>query len=433
MKKMHDRSRIRISIFTKLLLIIITSGLLVQISVVLFLGYHLLPKIREPLQINLQHYFEMLAQDIGSPPDTIEAKQAAQQYSLTIEYVSDRFQWKYSEIPSASTAEQRSFHSPVRRFFEAETFVVKNSDGSKFIFGGNFQQFMGSQPWKIIPLLAAIMTIFVLSYIIIRLLLQPIKALDVGVKQVAHGNFNHRIEITRKDELGNLTRSYNEMTQKIKEMLQARDHLLRNVSHELRSPLTRMMVALEFLKPKKTVASLSADIRDMEYLIQEILETEKLKNDYGKLTLEIHDIIDIVQSFAEICKDKKPGLKLVRIPQKLLIKIDRERIRLVLKNVIENAFKYSNKNSGAVELSIESGNHVARINVSDDGMGISSEEIPYVFEPFYRVDRSRSKKIGGYGLGLSICKAIIQAHGGIISITNNRPRGTTVIIELPLV
>jgi signal transduction histidine kinase len=375
----------------------------------------------------------MLAQDIGSPPDTLEAKQAAQQYSLTIEYVSDRFQWKYTEISSASTAEQRSSHSPVRRFFEAETFVVKNSDGSKFIFGGNFQQFVGSQPWKIIPLLAGIMIILLLAYIMIRLLLQPIKALDVGVKQVAHGNLDYRIEATRKDELGNLTRSYNEMTQKIKEMLHARDHLLRNVSHELRSPLTRMRVALEFLKPKKKVASLSADIRDMEYLIQEILETEKLKNDYGKLALEIHNIVELVRSFIETCKKRKPGLKLMYIPQKIMVNVDIERIRLVLKNVIENAFKYSDKNSRAVEVNIESGNRVVRIIFSDDGIGIPSEEIPYVFEPFYRIDRSHSKNIGGYGLGLSICKTIIQAHGGTISIINNRPRGTTVIIELPLV
>jgi signal transduction histidine kinase len=253
------------------------------------------------------------------------------------------------------------------------------------------------------------------------------------VKQVAQGNFDHRIEATRKDELGNLTRSYNEMTQKIKEMLQARDHLIRNVSHELRSPLTRMLVTLEFLKPQKTIASLSADIRDMEYLLQEILETEKLKNDFEQMTLEVHDIVELVRSLTENYKDKKPGLKLVRVPEKILVKIDRERIRLVLKNVIENAFKYSDKNSRAVEVSIESGNRVTQIFVSDYGIGIPSEEIPYVFEPFYRVDRSRSKKIGGYGLGLSICKTIIQAHGGTISITNNRPRGVTVIIELPLV
>jgi signal transduction histidine kinase len=423
---MNERSHIRVSIFTKLLLIMIASGILVQIVVILFFGYHLLPKIREPLQVNLQHYFEMLAQSIGSPPDTIETKIIAQKYFLTIEYVSDRFQWKCNE--------KLSTRSPVRKFFESETsVVVKNPDGSKFIFSGNFQRFTGSQPWKIIPLLAGIMIVFLLSYIIIRRLLQPIKALDVGVKQVTHGNLNHQIKATRKDELGNLTRSYNEMTQKIKQMLQARDHLLRNVSHELRSPLTRMMLALEFLKPKKTVASLSADIHAMEYLIQEILETEKLKNDFGKLTLEMHDIAKLVRSFAETYKDKKPGLKLVRIPQKIMAKIDRERIRLVLKNVIENAFKYSDKKSRAVELSVESGNRVTRIFVSDNGIGIPSEELPYVFEPFYRIDRSRSRKIGGYGLGLSICKTIIQAHGGTISITNNRPRETTVIIELPII
>lgn len=430
---MNDRGHIRISIFTKLLLVMIISGLLVQIGVIVFFGYHLFPKIREPLQVNLQHYFEMLAQNIGSPPDTIKAKQTAQQYSLTIEYMSDRFQWKYAETPDTSTTGQKSSHSPVRRFFEAETFVVQNSDGSKFIFGGNFQRSMTSQPWKIVPLLAAIMIISLLSYIIMRFLLQPIKALDVGVKQVAHGNFNHRIDATRKDELGNLMRSYNEMTQKIKEMIQARDHLLRNVSHELRSPLTRMMVALEFLKPKKTVASLSADIRDMEYLIQEILETERLKNDFGKLTLEMYDIMELVRSFAETYKNKKPGLKLVCIPQKLIANVDVERIRLVLKNIIENAFKYSDKNSRPVEVSIESGNRVARISISDNGIGISCKELPFVFEPFYRIDHSRSKKIGGYGLGLSICKTIIQAHGGTISITNNRHRGITVIIELPIV
>jgi len=423
---MNDSNRIRISIFTKLLLVMIIFGILAQIAVILFFGYHLLPKIRRPLQVNLQHYCEMLGQRIESPPDTIKAKQIAQKYFLTIEYVSNRVQWKCNEKISSP--------SPVRRFFESETIVVvHNSDGSKFIFSGNFQHFAGSQPWKIFPLLAGIMIIFLLGYIFIRLLLQPIKALDVGVKQVAHGNFNHRIEVTRKDELGNLTRSYNEMTQKIKEMLQARDHLLRNVSHELRSPLTRMMVALEFLKPQKKVASISADIRSMEYLIQEILETEKLKNNYGKLTFKKHDIVELVRSFAETCKKRKPGLKLVHISQKIMANVDIERIRLVLKNVIENAFKYSNKNSRAVEVNIESGNRVARIIISDDGIGIPSEEIPYVFEPFYRIDRSHSNKIGGYGLGLSICKTIIQAHGGTISITNNRPRGVTVIIELPLV
>ncbi len=242
--KMNDRSRFRNSIFTKLLLVIILSGLIVQIAVVIFFSYHFLPRIRGPLQVNLQQYCELLARNLGSPPDTIKAKQIAQKSFLTIEYTSNKIQWICNErIPS---------YSPVRRFFESEIFVtVNNSDGSTFTFSGNFHQFYGGQPWKMIPLLIGIMIILSLAYIIIRSLLQPIKALDVGVKQVAHGNFTHRIEVTRKDELGNLTRSYNEMTQKIEEMLHARDHLLRNVSHELRSPLTRMRVALEFLNPPK--------------------------------------------------------------------------------------------------------------------------------------------------------------------------------------
>jgi signal transduction histidine kinase len=426
MKKMNSTDRFRNSIFTKLLLVIITSGILVQIAVVLFFGYHFLPRIRGPLQVNLQQYCELLAQSIGSPPDTLKAKQIAQKCYLTIEYSSNRMRWKCNErLPS---------RSPVRRFFESEVFVVvNNSDGSTFTMSGNFQQFYGEQPWKIIPLLLGIMIILLLAYIMIRILLRPIKALDAGVKEVARGNMDYRIEIASKDELGNLSRSYNEMTQKIKEMIQARDHLLRNVSHELRSPLTRMKIALEFLIPEKRVASVSADIRTMEYLIQEILETEKLKNDYGKLKLENLDIADIVQSFAETCKNRKPGLIIVRTPKKIMVNVDEERIRMVLKNIIDNAFKYSNRSSRSVKINIDSGNGMARISISDDGIGVPSDEIPYVFEPFYRIDRSRSKIIEGYGLGLSICKTIIHAHGGNITITNNRPRGTTVIIELPLI
>ncbi len=421
---MNDRSRFRNSIFTKLLLILITTGFLVQIIVILFLVFQFFPKPGGQIEKNLQRYCELLAQEIGTPPDTVKAKQIAENYSLTIEYEAQKSHWIFNERIRSN--------SNFRKFFQLNKFVVNNSDGSKFIISTRFRPYEGSQRWNFILLLAGIAAIVFVAYVLIRLLLQPIKALDVGVKQVAGGNLDYRIESGRKDELGNLTRSYNEMSQKIKEMLHARDQLLRDVSHELRSPLTRMKVALEFLRPENRVASLAADIQDMEYLIQEILESEKLKNGYGKLNLQTHNIADLVRSFSENCKGRKPGLKLVGIPERIMVNIDSERIRLALKNIIENAFKYSKKDSRAIQVNMESGSRSVRIKISDDGIGIPPEDIPYVFEPFYRVERSRSKKIGGYGLGLSICRTIIQAHGGTISLTPNRPRGTTVIIELPL-
>ncbi len=421
---MSDRSRFRNSIFTKLLLILITTGLFVQVIVILFIVVLFFPKPGGQIEKNLQRYSEFLAKEIGTPPDTVKAKQIAEKYSLTIEYEARNNHWVFNErVRSDST---------LRKFFQFNRFVVNNPDGSKFIISTRFRPYVGSQRWNFIFLLAGIAAIVFVAYVLIRLLLQPIKALDMGVKQVARGNLEYRIESGRKDELGNLTRSYNEMSQKIKEMLHARDQLLRDVSHELRSPLTRMKVALEFLKPRTRVKSLAADIQDMEYLIQEILESEKLKNGYGKLNLQMHNIAEIVRSFSESFKGRKPGLTLVDIPERLMVNIDSERIRLSLKNIIENAFKYSKKDRRDIEMRVERGSGSVRIKISDDGIGIPREEIPYVFEPFYRVERSRSKKIGGYGLGLSICRTIIQAHGGSISLTPNQPRGTTVSIELPL-
>ena len=109
--------------------------------------------------------------------------------------------------------------------------------------------------------------------------------------------------------------------------------------------------------------------------------------------------------------------------------MDSERIRIVFKNLLDNAFKYSRADSNPVEISIRADNDVTIVKIIDDGPGIPEEDIPQLFEPFYRVDRSRSKKTGGYGLGLSLSKKIMDAHGGKIEISNNEDRGVTVTLS----
>jgi signal transduction histidine kinase len=112
------------------------------------------------------------------------------------------------------------------------------------------------------------------------------------------------------------------------------------------------------------------------------------------------------------------------------VDIDAEKLRTVLRNLLENAFKYSLPDSRPVELSTsENGDNIA-VRVSDDGPGIPQSDLESIFEPFFRVDRSRSKSTGGYGLGLSICKRIMEAHGGTITVVRNAGRGTTFFLKL---
>jgi two-component system sensor histidine kinase CiaH len=117
--------------------------------------------------------------------------------------------------------------------------------------------------------------------------------------------------------------------------------------------------------------------------------------------------------------------------QEIELNIDADKVRTVLRNLLENAFKYSLPDSRAVEISCAQSDHSVVIRVSDDGPGIPIEDAAGLFEPFFRVDRSRSKKTGGYGLGLSICKRIMEAHGGDIVFQNNPGRGASFVLTFP--
>ena len=122
-------------------------------------------------------------------------------------------------------------------------------------------------------------------------------------------------------------------------------------------------------------------------------------------------------------------MKLIFVQENVLLKIDLNRIRTVLKNILENAVKYSKPESQPVEIAVDGEEKSVVIRIRDYGSGIPKEELPYLFEPFYRTDKSRSKDTGGYGLGMSLCKKIMEAHGGKIEIHSEVNVGTTVVLR----
>ena len=213
-------------------------------------------------------------------------------------------------------------------------------------------------------------------------------------------------------------------------MIRARDQLLLDVSHELRSPLTRMKVALELLPEGDKRQRIAADVAEMESMITELLELERLREGRG-LRRERRDLVPLLREVVESFQDRPPGARFMTTAAEIQAEVDGDKIRTVIRNLLENAIKYSLSESLPVEVAVQDDAGEITIRVTDDGPGIPEEDLANLFEPFYRVDRSRSKKSGGYGLGLSICKRIAEAHGGGITVANRAPRGAVFTLTLP--
>jgi signal transduction histidine kinase len=282
----------------------------------------------------------------------------------------------------------------------------------------------------LVLLLFLMLAVLLSAYAVLKILLRPVRWLGEGVEQLGSGQLDIVLPVRTRDEFGSLTDAFNRMVRRVREMVQARNQLLLDVSHELRSPLTRMKVAVEFLPESENKEELVSDIDEMEMMVAELLELERLRDGRG-LNSSFQDLVPILREMTARFNSRRPGVHFSAASQAIELNIDADKIRTVLRNLLENAFKYSLPDSQPVEISCVQSDHSVVIRVSDDGPGIPVEDAAGLFEPFFRVDRSRSKKTGGYGLGLSICKRIMEAHGGDIVFQNNPVRGASFILTFP--
>jgi signal transduction histidine kinase len=267
------------------------------------------------------------------------------------------------------------------------------------------------------------------AHVVLARLLQPLRALTDGVTKFGTGHLDVALAPPRADEFARLTDAFNEMAGRIREMIAARENLLVDVSHELRSPLTRLRVALELLPAGEQRTRMVTDIAEMDGLIGGLLELERLRgNGITRVRADLTALVqDVVRSFATCT----PAARVAGASAPIFADVDAASIRIVLSNLIDNAIKYSLPDSRSVEVAVEERADGVVITVTDDGPGIPEADRARLFEPFFRVDRSRSKKTGGYGLGLSIAKRVVDAHRGTIVLKENMLRGVAVVVTLP--
>ncbi|MGD9486692.1 MAG: sensor histidine kinase [Calditrichaceae bacterium] len=432
--KINLIQKVRGSLFLKLLVIFLAAHLIITF-VSITTHEQLFRQTRfHKIKQNSINYARFLIRETGSPPDTLFAERITKKYGINMMIETPEYKWtSLDELLTFDTTKILPFdgNENVRASFQKGIHIyIKESNASYLVLMESREEGISYAAELHLTIMIITITLIIIGiFLLIRLLLKPVRDLNEGVRKLSGGDLDFEIRRRSKDEMGRLVASFNEMVRRIKYMIHAREQLMLDVSHELRSPLTRVKVALEFLEDGNVRKNISDDISEMETMITEILEGERLNSPYGGLYTQSHDICKLINETISEFNDKKPGIKVAGLSGKRELKLDPDRIKIVFRNILSNAFKYSPENGYSVEVSLKEKEDEVIIEIQDFGQGIPVNEIPYIFEPFYRVDKSRSKKTGGYGLGLSLSKKIVEAHNGQIEINSQVGVGTTVFLK----
>lgn len=284
-----------------------------------------------------------------------------------------------------------------------------------------------------VPLLAGLMIMITAvvgsAFWFLQRQLKPLAWLRGGVDAVARGNFSTRVPVVRDDEIGQVAGAFNEMASRVGRMIEDRERLLADVSHELRSPIARMKVALELMPEGEKREALARDLKEMEILISVLLEREALRSRAGRRQSEDVDLVAIAGEVAASFAGRGPGVEIVSDGEATL-RGDPALMKLLIHNLVDNAVKFSRPGDGPVVAAVESDGDQVVLRVRDEGPGIPPGSEERIFEPFVKLNPARGHHTG-YGIGLNLCQRIVQLHGGTIRLHPREPRGTEALVTLP--
>ena len=420
------------SIFGKLILIFILTGILINGAVGFFWNNILRQSTTETFRTNLEHYAQLVSKEFESREDTLKIQQLSDQLNLEIHVRDDSGSWETTPHFFEHYIRIKKHYGQKNPIFIHGNAYYEFKQPHQTILYGIRNKHSPDQIFGIIGLIAVVSLIVVFAYHTIKWVLRPIQWLTKGVEEISNENLDVSIPVRGEDELGRLSKSFNQMTHRIRQMLEAQRQLLYNVSHELRTPITRTKLALESVDKSTAKKSIEDDIHEMETMITEILESERIQSQHGGLKCREENIIALIQLIVDALNRTGKNIRTDFPVDPVLLSIDTDRVQLAIKNVIENAVKYSEDIDEPVRISCRSAGGNVIIIVRDFGPGIAEKEIPFVTEPFYRVDKSRSRDTGGFGLGLSLVKTIMKAHNGSIEINSTLGKGTEIRLIFPV-
>lgn len=374
----------------------------------------------------------LIVDNIGVPPDLQRATQLAQELSLTLIIRSPHINWQsddQSDLNISDAVYLRPLSDEADMLQAGREEIIRVSRGGYEYYLNQRVPTLSETDYLVVYIgLALAGLVLLLNYGLVHRLLEPVRQLREGAERICDGDLGYRVKSKRTDELGELTESVNHMADSLQSMLEAKRQLLLAISHELRTPITRAKLQLEFMEDGVIKDNLGDDINEIDLLISDLIEAERLSNQHAALVAEHVDFAEyiglVLQQYTHY-----EGLSFERPEQDHSVSIDKLRTRLMLTNIVNNAIRHGE--GRPITVSVSFAETEAVLEVEDRGEGISEEHLEHLSEPFYRADSARQRHTGGFGLGLYLCRLIAQAHGGRLEITSTLGVGTHVKVYLP--
>jgi signal transduction histidine kinase len=282
-----------------------------------------------------------------------------------------------------------------------------------------------------------------LSYLVTQRIVKPLIQMEEITKKFAAGDLRERVPTSEIPEVDQLATSFNRMAAGLEDVEQRRRDLVGDLSHELRTPLTVLKGYLEGLadgtiEPSSDVyLRLSNEVSRMQRLVNNLQELSKMEAGYFPIDARPLDLypllLSVVQKFSDqLVAENSPQIQLDYSPNTLPVVADPERVEQILVNLIGNALRYTPAGSITVKVYPAPEGDRLWVAVVDTGKGIAQEDLPHVFERFWRADRSRNRNSGGSGIGLAICRRLVELQGGTIEVESQLGQGSTFRFSLPI-
>lgn len=420
--------------------------------------------------IQVQTFAERWSQDkdleqIKSDIDTFWGKYGYESAYLSL-YQSGEQQYAVGNYVAGSFTEYALSQENEFFFTMGQTGIYKIKSGEYTVLLGD-EKFQSANPANfieyyqyitnigILMIIVAIMVVFLtnrlLTRMIIKSIVTPLDTLVYGVHQIRDGNLSYRIKYEGKDEFAAVCADFNEMAERLLDMVNARQkdaesrkELIAGISHDLRTPLTSIKTYVEGIElgmastpeiQKRYLSTIKGKTKDLEHIINQLFLFSKL--DIGEFPMEIEpvDIGKFLFEFIKIVSSEyeQKGLRIefTEETQEVMVRVDKVQFGNVLINLLENSVKYGDKEQGIMHISCHA-NSVATVVLSDNGPGVPEDSLEKLFDLFYREDKARSNTSQGSGLGLAISAKIMKLLGGSVRAVNPQEGGLSITLTLPI-
>jgi len=435
------------SLSLRLLAIFLVMGVLFAYGAILGIRWvYATDELRELVSGHLSLHVNYVKNDIGDPPRIDRALAITETVPVDIRITGPGLDWA-SDAAFPALADLEFGTSDIfseeaggwLRGLDDVEFATHQAHGFLKIVKGSYAIVVSSPKIadkvvdrQLTPIIMGFgLFLVLLAYLAVRWLFKPIGAIGRGAAQIGRGNFDHRITEVRGDQLGDLANDINKMAVEVQRMLDAKRQLLLGISHELRSPLSRMNLALAIADNDKDNEGLRSDVKEMEKIISTLLEAERLNTRHAALQISRFSARELVDSMiANYFSRDKEQIR-IAVPDSLRINADEARLTLLLKNLVGNALRYISDDDGLVEIIVGTTENAWGIQVRDNGPGIPDQQVDSIGEPFFRGDQSRTRGSGGSGLGLYLARLVAQAHGGTLELDRSYTEGACFVVTLP--